>query len=239
MSKYCITFGAGNDNYIKAGERLFNQVNNTNYFDRVILFTDKDLKDDIEFWNRHGEFIEKNKRGYGYWLWKPYLIKKTMEKMKDNDILLYLDCGCEIGAYKKNQIPKFFEFVKKDKLIGSVVKSAICIEKEWNKMDLILHLQMNNEKFINTPQRQAGVVMYLVCEETRKLVSEWYDIACNYHMKDDSPSISKNINGFREHRHDQSIFSLLTKKYNLFSDKDINDCVFIYRNRTGKSRLRK
>jgi len=25
-----------------------------------------------------------------YWLWKPYIIKKTMEMMDDDDILLYL-----------------------------------------------------------------------------------------------------------------------------------------------------
>ena len=40
--------------------------------------------------------ITKNPRGYGYWLWKSYIIKKTIEKMSDDDILLYLDCGYEI-----------------------------------------------------------------------------------------------------------------------------------------------
>ena len=55
-----------------------------------------------EFWNNHSEFILANKRGYGYWLWKPYLIMKTLEQMNDNDILVYADCGCEIESNKKN-----------------------------------------------------------------------------------------------------------------------------------------
>ena len=51
----------------------------------------KGVKKDEIFWENHSSFIENNKKGYGYWLWKPYIIKKTLEKMKKGDILLYLD----------------------------------------------------------------------------------------------------------------------------------------------------
>ena len=45
------------------------------------------------------EFIEKNrdifnsKRGGGYWIWKPYLIHKTLKKMNHGDYLIYMDSG--------------------------------------------------------------------------------------------------------------------------------------------------
>ena len=90
MNKYFITFGGGSNNYIKAGERLMTQVNNTNLFDKTILYTDEYLKNDTEFWNKHSHFINKNKRGYGYWIWKPYIIKKTMEIMKKIMIIIGL-----------------------------------------------------------------------------------------------------------------------------------------------------
>lgn len=96
MSKEFITFGAGGDNYIEAGNRLIEQAKSLELFDKITLYKDADLKADTEFWEKHGDFIEKNKRGYGYWIWKPYLIKKSMDSMKDGDILLYADCGCEI-----------------------------------------------------------------------------------------------------------------------------------------------
>ena len=51
--KYLITFGAGKKNYIDAGKRLIKQANNTNYFDKTILFTDKELKEDKIFWKQH------------------------------------------------------------------------------------------------------------------------------------------------------------------------------------------
>ena len=36
----------------------------------------------------------------------------------------------------------------------------------------------------------------------------------NYHLIDDSPSIEANFSCFKENRHDQSIFSILSKLYN-------------------------
>ena len=95
---YFITFGGGGKNYIEAGERLIRQARKTGFFNKTILYTDKQLHMDTSFWKKHGKFIDNNKRGYGYWLWKPYIIKKTMDMMILGDILLYLDCGFEIGG---------------------------------------------------------------------------------------------------------------------------------------------
>jgi len=233
MSKYFITFGAGNNNYIQAVNRLSNQIEETNLFDYIISYTDKDLKEDDDFWEEHHYFIENNPKGYGYWLWKPYLIKKTISKMQNGDILLYLDCGCEIDINKKDLIYKYFEYVKNDLIIGS---STGCNEKDWCKMDLILKLDANKSYYLDSFQRQGGAVMYLVCDKTSLLIDEWYKICCYYHMIDDSPSMAANLDCFIEHRHDQAIFSLLTKKYNLYSKINLDYlCIKCIRNRTGKS----
>jgi hypothetical protein len=230
-----VTFGS-HKNYVDAGKRLIKQAKNLKIFKETILYTANNLKNDKSFWEKHKDFIENNKRGYGYWLWKPYIILKTMNRMKDNDILLYLDCGCEINCQERNYFLKCIEKVKKDKIIGTKMRH---IEKDWNKMDLITKLNMNEDIYINTPQRQAGVVLYLVCKETRELVNEWYNLGCEYNNINDSPSVIPNLSGFREHRHDQSIFSLLSKKYNLYSDFTLNEkCIKIFRNKTGNSRLK-
>ena len=230
-----ITFGAGSKNYIDAGKRLINQAKSTGYFDKTILYTDEFLRNDTQFWSSHSEFISNNKRGYGYWIWKSYIIKKTIETMNDGDILMYLDCGCEIGGEKELLIPTFFDYVKKDKIIGSFTR----IEKNWNKMDLLIYLNMQNSELINKSQHQAGALLFYICKETRELVDKWYNIGCNYHMIDDSPSTEKNLECFEEHRHDQSIFSLLTKKYAIYSSKNLEDCVIYSRNKSGNSELNK
>jgi hypothetical protein len=196
----------------------------------------------LYFYNEHTidkDFLDKNKeifsysRGWGFWLWKPFIIKKTMESMKDGDILLYLDCGCELNNNKKDELLHCINIVKQDKIMGTPTR--VENDREWNKMDLIVKMNMNNTQ-LDTRQRQTGAILFLVCEETRKFADEWYTIGCDYHNIDDSPSIKQNFQHFVEHRHDQSIFSLLTKKYNLYSSVNLKGIYYI-RNRNGKSEL--
>ena len=231
-----ITFGS-HSNYIEAGKRLFNQASSLKLFNHIKLYTFENLKSDPEFYNKHFDFILKNERGCGYWLWKPYLIHKNIQDMKNGDILLYLDCGCELDIRNRMKIAEMFHLVNKYKLITSSTQ----IELMWNKMDLLVELQMLQNEYLITPQKQAGAIVLLVCDETRKLVKDWYNIASSnkYHFIDDTPSIRQNINGFNEHRHDQSIFSLLVKKYGLSNQLNICDYVSYERNKTGTSQLHK
>jgi len=166
-------------------------------------------------------------------LWKSFLIKKTMEDMKDGDILLYLDCGCEISSKRRDQLLECIDIVKRDKIVGSYV----CVERDWTKMDLIRLLDVYHEKYLNTEQHQAGALLFLVCSETRELVNKWCTLASDYHNIDDSPSIIENLYNFQEHRHDQSIFSLLTKKYNIYSKHSVYSFVFYVRNLSGESMI--
>ena len=104
-------------------------------------------------------------------------------------------------------------------------------------MDLIEKLDMNKDIYRTTNQRQAGALLFLICDDTRKFVNEWYTMCCEYHNIDDSQSILKNIEGFRYHRHDQSVFSLLTKKYEIFSNKTLDTGIYYIRNKTPLSKI--
>jgi hypothetical protein len=235
--KVFITFGAGNQNYYDAVNRLTSQANKINLFDTVIGYTDNDLKGDSEFWSKHSDFIASNPRGYGYWLWKPYLIMKTLETMNDGDILIYADCGCEINNKYKNDMINFFDIVNKDLIIGSIYSSPITYEYQYSKMDLMHYLNMNTDEYLNSIQRQASSICFLKCKKTYDLVKEWYEIGCNYNLIDDSPSKIPNLSGFNDHRHDQSIFSLLTKKHNIYSSHSMESIIHIWRNKSGNSAL--
>jgi len=231
--KYLITFGS--DKYIGASSRLLRQANESRIFDIIISYNENFLKNDHDFWAKHKMFINNNSRGYGYWIWKPYIIKKAMENMKDGDYLLYLDSGSEIGKHNLEQFSNLFDIAKRDLIVGTTTHH----EKDWCKKDLLLKLDMIHDKYLhNSPQRQAGEILFYVCNETRNFVNIWYDLCCDYHLIDDSPSIlQEEFDCFIEHRHDQSIFSLLTKKFDIFSTKHSLDHfpIFYNRNRTEQS----
>jgi len=211
-----ITFGGPSQNYYDAVNRLCNQAKEFNLFDTIIGYTDKDLKNDKDFWEKNGKFIKNNTRGYGYWIWKAYLIKKSLENINDDDILLYLDCGCELNIdgierFKNYLIPKTNE----KKIIGTYASST---ELDYTKMDLIEFLQMEKSNRLSQPHMQAGCLMMLNCDIIKKLYNEIYDLTSNnYHLIDDTPSLKNNHPNFIEHRHDQSVFNLFVKKYNLLN----------------------
>jgi hypothetical protein len=232
-----ITFAANGINYIEAANRLISQAQSLNFFDQIYLYTINDLIADNQFWQSHSEFILKNNRGYGYWLWKPYIIKKTFELLSDGDILLYLDAGCEIDKNEKQyliDLVKNLETNNNYLIIGTIGCDFV---KNWCKIDLLLRLDINVNKYLDTVQHQAGANLYIINQTTRQFIDEWYNICCDYHMIDDSLSINKEVESFIEHRHDQSVFSLLTKKYNIFTKGLDEKCIKYIRNRTGISKL--
>ena len=85
-----------------------------NLFTDVIGLKDDYLKNNAEFWDQHNDFMENNPFGYGYWLWKPYVVKKQLELMNDNEILCYIDAGCVLNNNPTaiNRFKKYINIVK-------------------------------------------------------------------------------------------------------------------------------
>jgi hypothetical protein len=235
MKLIFMTFGSHNE-YIDAANRLVIQARSFKLFSEFFLYTGNYLMTDPFFWNQHGEFVTKNKRGCGYWIWKSYLLKKKMGELQDGDVIMYLDSGCELDIQEKTYLLHYIEQVKQDKLICCDTE---CKEQEWTKQDLIYLLNMNYDSCLQSSQREAGALLFYVCPETRSFVNQWYDLCCSYNNIDDTPSILPNNEMFKEHRHDQSIFSLLTKKYNFNSSNNLKKkCIKYIRNRTKFSFLK-
>lgn len=212
-----ITFAAGNEYFVKMAQELQKSAHG---YDTTIYGT-RFLMQHDHFWNNHKEFIEKNLRGYGYWIWKPFLIQQIMKTMEDGEVLFYCDSDFIL---KKDRT--FLEKLKKDVKNNKIISSSKC-EKElkWNKTDTIKRIGVNlTEEDI---QIQAGTLLIYLCKETRLFIDEWYSICCekNYHYIDDTPSIEPNHKTFIEHRHDQSIFSLLLKKHNINFGISINSAI--------------
>ena len=76
----------------------------------------------------------------------------------------------------------------------------------------------------------AGCFFIKKGEKSFKFLNEWFDVFNNrFDLVDDTPSKTKNLKGFIENRHDQSVFSLLCKKYKLYS-LSAYECEWAYLN---------
>ena len=86
-------------------------------------------------------------------------------------------------------------------------------------------------------QVQATIQCIYVTDFTRRFIDTWYKLCCTRENIDDSSSHEQNYGTFQEHRHDQSVFSLLWKKARIPRRLSMEGCIYAARNRTGKSRL--
>ena len=206
--RWALSFGGGGQNYRDAVHRISHELTQLQVFDKVVAVTDADLRSDPAFWTAHGAFVDQHPRGYGYWIWKPYVIGQTLARMADGDVLVYLDAGCEIR--RRPDSPSNMVH-RMNQCTTITYSTTACLTKHYCKMDLLEHLGMHREEILNSPQRQATFMFIRKTPETVALVQAWYTLAGQYHLLDDSPSTVPNAPGFVEHRHDQAIFDLLVK----------------------------
>lgn len=150
------------------------------------------------------EFVASHKstfadvRGFGYWVWKPYLINRELKSMQDGDILIYADAGVELI----NNVNHIIDRMKNDVWVfGNMWQ-----HEHWCKMDVIKRVFPNGQF---DKQVQASVIFFRASRQSRKIVEDWL-YYCGYKdLIDDSTSVTPNHPEFREHRHDQAILTCL------------------------------
>ena len=105
MKVVFVTFGT--ENYKDAVIRICTQASDMNVFDKVYQFNENDLGED--FYKMHGNFVAENKKGFGHWIWKGYIVNKVMNDIEMGDIIFYADSGCELNICGKE---RFMEYIK-------------------------------------------------------------------------------------------------------------------------------
>lgn len=179
--------------------------------------------DNIEVWDEHSFdkwYIKKyhnrfHLRGFGYWMWKSYLVKRKLTKMEDGSFLLYADAGCTLNKAGEQRLKEYLSMVENNEFGLLAFQQENLIEEQWTKADL---LQYVNKKEIaggvKTGQLWGGAFILRKTEESRNFIDEWFDLCHNhFELITDQPSVHPNPASFKEHRHDQSAFSCLAKKH--------------------------
>jgi hypothetical protein len=88
--------------------------------------------------------------------------------------------------------------------------------KNFCKMDVIKKYNIYDKVFNeNLEDCWAGALIIKKTSNTIKYMKEWLDMCCIYEDITDSASIEKNDQQYREHRHDQSLLSIVIDKYNI------------------------
>lgn len=225
MKKILCTFGntllaPGFPYFLKNAEAM-------NVFDEIYTYTEKDFSKD--FRKKWGRYLYPYSKGYGYWCWKPPLIKKTLDAMDEGDILLYTDVGCYLNPNGKERLAEYYSIVENSQtgMLGfrsqevsvNGMPEGLRFENEWTKGDVFDYFGVRNDKEITySTQYEATAVFIRKNPVSMAFVDEWVNVIDNdFSLITDDPSRSPNLEGFKENRHDQSIYSMLAKKYKIDS----------------------
>ena len=207
----------GINNYTNQAIHLINQAKELQIFSKIHAYTSEYLCAKYpEFYTKHIEFYKKNfaeqkHKGYGYYIWKPFLIWKTLCEIPENDILIYADVGCNFHVGQRHRFLEYLEIQQADihKNLFFEGKNEL---RNWTKKDTILFFGADDLVASRTLEVVPGLLFTSNNNHNRFFFKLCYDACCEYHLLDDSPSIAPNESYYIAHRHDQSIFSILVHK---------------------------
>lgn len=204
-------------NYLNINKNLIN--NKYDLFDEIKLLTENDLDDYIK------AIVESNIKkygfkGYGYWIWKPYIILQELNKLQEDDILVHLDIHCHLNIIKD----KFEDIIK---YLNNTDKPLIIAKLGYNdyqytttKLKNVVEKYLNyifSEDELLDDQREAGILFMKKCDfvvnyfqQYFNIMNENIDVITDIYNNDKS-----NHPSFIDNRHDQSVCSLLAKYYKI------------------------
>jgi hypothetical protein len=189
-------------------KRFEKQAKRLKVYDGIYLYSEDNLENVF-----YEHFNDKFRlRGFGYWVWKPQIILQTFDEIDYGDILQYTDAGCILTKNGLDRLREYFEITDKSEtgLLGFNMSEHS--EKEWTKGDLFDYFKVRNRKDIFKGQVAATLLFAKKTEKSIEIIKKWLQVFYDdFSLVDDSPSKSLNFAEFKENRHDQSVWSILTK----------------------------
>ena len=184
--------------------------------DKVIEYGPGDID---EAFRKRNQKILNAPRGGGYYLWKPYVYRKAYDELGDSDYLVYTDSG-SIYVNQIQYLIDCMEYEHVPMMIFSLEQERI--EKCNTKRDAFVLTGCDEAKYTDTPQSIGG---YFVCRKNPKVeayLDEVLQYAQDIRIISDQPNVMglPNYKEFTDHRHDQSVISLMSKKYEIKRFRD-------------------
>jgi len=164
MRKILISYG--NDPYKRSLDLLEKSSLEKGKVEKFIRYTREWLETtDFYFKNR---YILDNPRGNGFFIWKPYIILKTMESLDEGDIVMYSDAAVEII----DDLSPLFQLAEdKDRVIFEIAGGHI--NKTWTKRDCFILLNCDEEAYWNDLQLTATFSLWKKTEENIAFLKEY------------------------------------------------------------------
>jgi hypothetical protein len=216
MKKYLITMGGkpkGENPWLKEGicrnytaeaNRLMTSAKN--YFDKFIIF-DNDYIENSSYYFDHKDILSRPSFGAAY---KAVCIHDATMLADYGDIILWTDSNHAVIS--DPQI--FFDIIIQNNIFAHDHLRSPYINKHWTLRDTFVNMNCDEERYWNAHHLHANVIGILKNDFGVQFVKEYLKYSLDYKTIVGENKYP-NFEGFREHRQDQSIFSILIEKYHI------------------------
>lgn len=210
IKRYFINYAGGRKKYFSKQNQNMMLAQKKLKFDHYLKYNFDSIDDDFKTKNKK---IFHEHKGNGYWLWKPYIILKTLEKIDYGDLIFYTDVDIHI-LKDIDEIVGMLPDTKYGMFAFQMAK--VLSVRNWTKRDCLILMDMDDEKYYDKIQMMAGVQLMIKNDFTINFCKEWLEYAEDHRIiSDDKSELGEEFSSFKEHRHDQSIFSLLVYKHGI------------------------
>lgn len=195
--------------YYNNQKRLQDSAKRTG-FNNVICYRERDLRN-TQFYCDNAQILW-HKKGSGFWLWKPHLILQNLSALSDGDVVIYADCSVVI---LRDLLPLIDLCLSREGIL--LFRNHGLKNHCWTKRDCFVLMGCDSDLYYEAEQVKGTICLFAKSKKAVMFVKEWLYYAQIPEVLTDAPNTRglPNLPGFVAHRHDQSILSLLTIKWNL------------------------
>jgi len=201
LGTYLSNFAKG-EKYIEVQE--YQRGRFSGRYNEVFSFTDKNIPEDFV---KENQFIfDVAETGWGYCIWKPFILLECMNRIPDGDIIVYMDVADEV--YNND----YFRWMELHTLEhGRFLVWNYYTHANWTKRDCFHYMDCDTEEYWNHRQLEAGTLAFVKNEENILFLRTWLNWCKVKEVMTKIPNISgkENLPGFVDHRTDQSILTNL------------------------------
>jgi hypothetical protein len=161
------------------------------------------------------EFVEKNahilshSKGAGYWLWKPYIILKTLKEAPENAIVIYADAAFTFHNTLRPTLEKLKDY---DVILHSYQSLNDFTTEHMVKREALMRMGCDTEAC----RKDRGICSsFLIVKNTplaRNFMAEWLKYTQDPNILIDGPSSLPEHPKFIEHHREEAILTVVHHK---------------------------
>jgi len=198
-----------------AQDQIVADAKRLGFFDQIEVWDEQRLAAYPEYQNLPSSL--KAGRGHGFFWWKPFIIRKALEESGQGALVFYSDCGRYRGGFRLGKGSIYLIHKYAETGFAGVEVPQFGPAVRWTRAECFSAVGCEPTKEGELPQIQATFCLWRNDLRSLKIIKEWESLCRIPNVVADpvGEENKKQPSEFVAHRHDQSVLTLLVRKYNV------------------------